>query len=98
MSEHIERRDQLASFSDRRGSMVLLTERRHVVPTPLCEVCKLKHEGGLARGVVFDEPGADTPRLWWRLNDGWSQPDAGSMAACLEHQSDPLLKITRFAN
>jgi hypothetical protein len=61
-----------------------------------CEVCQATHAGGIARGIVLDEPHSDTPWLLWMLADGWSQSDHGAMAACSTDQSDPLLRIIRF--
>lgn len=78
--------------------MVLVTERRKALLAMTCEVCHAKHSGGIARGVVLDEPGGDTPWLLWMLADGWSQSDHGAMTVCSTHQSDPLLSIIRFAD
>jgi len=98
MSDALDRRDRLAPYSGERGSMVLVTERRQAIGPLTCETCNERHSGGIARGVVLDEPGGDTPWLLWILADGWSQSDHGRMAACPEHQSDPLLKTMRFAD
>jgi hypothetical protein len=98
MSDALERRDRLAEFSGPRGSMVLVTEKRRNIGPLTCEGCGELHAGGIARGVVLDEPGGCTPWLLWMLGDGWSQSDHGAMAACPEHQSDPLLKKMRFAD
>jgi hypothetical protein len=92
------RRDRLAIFSGERGSMVLVTERRQAIADLECEFCNAKHPGGIARGVVLDEPGGDTPWLLWMLSDGWSQSDHDSMTACPLHQSDPLMRELRFAD
>lgn len=96
MSDELQRRDRLAKYSGARGSMVLVTERRQATGPMTCEVCNAQHAGGVARGVVLDEPGQETPWLLWMLADGWSESDHGSMAACPQHQSDPLLKTLRF--
>jgi hypothetical protein len=96
MSDTLDRRDRVAEYSAERGSMVLVTERRKALEAMTCEICQATHVGGIARGVVLDEPGGDTPWLLWMLADGWSQSDHGAMAACPTHQSDPLLRIMRF--
>jgi hypothetical protein len=75
---------------------VLVTERRKALGAVTCEVCNAVHPGGIARGVVLDEPGGDTPWHLWMLADGWSQSDHDKMAACPSHRSDPLLKTLRF--
>lgn len=98
MSDALDRRDRLAGYSSDRGSMVLVTERRKAIGAMSCEVCSSRHLGGIARGVVLDEPGVETPWLLWMLADGWSLSDHGKMAACPAHQSDPLLRIMRFAD
>jgi len=98
MSDALDRRDRLSAYSGERGSMVLVTERRKRLGATTCEVCHATHLGGIARGVVLDEPGGDTPWLLWMLADGWSQSDHGEMVACSAHQSDPLLRIMRFAD
>jgi len=98
MSDALNRRDRLAEYSGERGSMVLVTERRKALEAMTCEVCNASHPGGMARGVVLDEPGGDTPWLLWMLADGWSQSDHVKIAACPAHQSDPLLRIMRFAD
>jgi hypothetical protein len=98
MSDALGRRDRLAEYSGERGSMVLVTERRKALGVMTCEVCNAGHPGGIARGVVLDEPGGDTPWLLWMLTDGWSQSDHGQIAACSAHQLDPLLRIMRFAD
>ena len=97
LSDSLDRRDRLSAYGGARGSMVLVTERRKALKAMTCEVCNSAHAGGIARGVVLDEPGVDTPWLLWMLPDGWSESDHGEMAACPEHQSDPLLKTIRFA-
>jgi len=98
MSDALDRRDRLAQYSGERGSMVLVTERRRALaPKMKCEVCSRVSEGGIARGVVLDEPGVGT-WLLWMVADGWSQSDHGAMNACPEHQSDPLLRVMRFAD
>ena len=98
MSEALERFDRLAHFSGPRGSMVLVTERRRTLGPLTCEVCNVDNNGGIARGVVLDESAASTPWLLWLLSDGWSQADHSSIAVCPDHQSDPLLKLVRFAD
>jgi hypothetical protein len=98
MSDAIERRERLVHYSGERGSMVLVTERRKALGALTCEVCNASRVGGIARGVVLDEPAGDTAWLLWMLADGWSQSDHQEMAACPEHQSDPLLKTIRFAD
>ena len=98
MSDALDRRDRLAEYSGERGSMVLVTERRKALGAMSCEVCNIRHPGGIARGVVIDERGGDTPWLLWMLSDGWSQSDHGQIAACPVHQSDPLVRIMRFAD
>jgi len=96
MSDALDRRDRLAEYSGERGSMVLVTERRHAIGLVACEVCNKQHSGGIARGVVLDEPGAGTWMLWV-LADGWTLAEHSDIAVCPEHQSDPLLKTLRFA-
>jgi hypothetical protein len=96
MSDRLERRDRLAEYSGARGSMVLVTERRHALEPIVCECCGAKSPGGIARGIVLDEPGAGTWVLWM-LADGWSLAEHSDIAVCPEHQSDPLLKTLRFA-
>jgi hypothetical protein len=96
MSDALDRRDRLAAYSGERESMVLVTERRKALGSITCEVCLETHVGGLARGVVLDEAGGDTPWLLWMLADGWSQADHAAMVACPIHQSDALLRIMRF--
>jgi len=98
MSDALDRRDRLAEYSGERGSMVLVTERRKALAVMACEVCNASHPGGIARGVVLDEPGGDTPWLIWMLPDGWSQSDHGLITACPAHQSDSLLRVMRFAD
>lgn len=71
MSDSLDRRDRLTEFSGPRGSMVLVTERRRGLDTFSCEVCPRTCDGGIARGVVLDEPGAGTWVLYM-LPDGWS--------------------------
>jgi hypothetical protein len=78
--------------------MVLVTERRQAITAMECEVCGAKNAGGIARGVVLDEPRGDTPWLLWMLADGWSQGDHGSIATCPVHQSNALLRVLRFAD
>jgi len=56
MSDALDRRDRLAEYSGERGSMVLVTERRNALGAMTCEVCYARHPGGIARGVVLDEP------------------------------------------
>ncbi len=63
MSDALDRRDRLAEYSGERGSMVLVTERREALGAMTCDVCNIRHPGGIARGVVIDEPGSDTPWL-----------------------------------
>jgi len=72
MSDALDRRDRLAKYSGERGSMVLVTEGRQAVGALQCEVCNGKHPGGIARGFVLDEPGADVPWVLWMLADDWS--------------------------
>jgi hypothetical protein len=98
MSEALDRRDRLAEYSGERGSMVLVTERRKALGAMTCEICNASHPGGIARGVVLDEPGGDTPWLLWMLANGWSQSDHVQIAACPAHQSDSLLRVMRFAD
>jgi hypothetical protein len=98
MSDALDRRDRLAEYSGERGSMVLVTERRKALGVMTCEVCSESHPGGIARGIVLDEPGGDTPWLLWMLADGWSHSDHGRIAACPVHQSNPLLRVMRFAD
>jgi hypothetical protein len=98
MNDVPDRRDRLTHFSGVRGSMVLVTERRRAIGNMNCEVCNASSTGGVARGVILDEPSSDTPWLLWMLNDGFSMSDHGNMAACPQHQSDPLLRIMRFAD
>jgi hypothetical protein len=98
MSDALDRRDRLAAYSGERGSMLLITERRRGLDPMTCEVCQRKHNGGIARGVVLDEPGVDTPWLLWMLPDGWSVAEHSGVSVCPEHQSDPLLRVMRFAN
>jgi hypothetical protein len=95
MSDALDRRDRLAEYSGERGSMVLVTEKRRNLGTLTCEVCHVASPGGIARGVILDEPGAGTWMLW-ALSDGWSLAEHSNIAVCPEHQSDPLLKIIRF--
>jgi hypothetical protein len=97
MSDALDRRDRLAEDSGERGSMVLITERRQAVGPLQCEVCGLEHPGGIARGVVLDEPGAGT-WVMWMLSDGWSLAEHSDIAVCPEHQCDPLVKTIRFAD
>jgi hypothetical protein len=96
MNDALARRDRLAQYGGERGSIVLVTERRKALGELRCEVCQAMHSGGLAWGVVLDEPGGDTPWLLWMLWDGWSQAEHGAIAACPAHQSDSLLRIMRF--
>jgi hypothetical protein len=99
IDERSERRERLAQYSGPRGSMVLLTERRRGLDPMICEVCKRRNDGGIARGVVLDEPGAEWPPwVLWVLPDGWSQAEHSGITVCPEHQSDPLLRVLRFAN
>jgi hypothetical protein len=98
MSDALDRRDRLAAYSGERGSMLLITERRRGLDPMICEVCRRGHDGGIARGVVLDEPGADTPWLLWLLPDGWSLAEHSGITVCPEHQCDPLLCVMRFAN
>jgi hypothetical protein len=77
--------------------MILVTERRHTLGPLTCEVCGKSHDGGIARGVVLDEPGIDTPWVLWMLPDGWSLAEHSDIAVCAEHQSDPVLRVMRFA-
>lgn len=90
-------RDRLAEYSGERGSMILVTERRHALGPLVCEVCRRHHDGGIARGVLLDEPGVDTPWVLWMLSDGWSLAEHSAVAVCADHQSDPLLRVMRFA-
>jgi hypothetical protein len=98
MSDALERLDRLAQFSGPRGSMVLVTERRRKIGPLTCEVCSDRNPGGIARGVVLDEPDVCTPWLLWILGDGWSESEHSAIAACPEHQSNPLLKTMRFVD
>jgi hypothetical protein len=97
LSEPLDRRERLDVFSGPRGSMVLVTERRRKIGPLTCEVCCDRNPGGIARGVVLDEPGGCTPWILWMLADGWSESDHSAIATCPEHQCDPLLKTMRFA-
>ena len=97
MTDALDRHDRLAAYAGPRGSMVLVTERRQAVGPIVCEVCNARHSGGIARGVVLDEPGGDTVWLLWVLADGWSLADHSQIAVCPEHQADKLLKTLRFA-
>jgi len=97
MSDSLDRRDRLAEFSGPRGSMVLVTERRRGLDALICEVCAKTRDGGIARGVVLDEPGAGTWVLYM-LPDGWSWAEHSEVAVCPEHQTDPLLRVMRFAS
>jgi hypothetical protein len=97
VSDSLERRDRLAVYGGDRGSMVLVTERRHAVGPLRCEVCAAEHAGGIARGVVLDEPGGDTPWLLWFLPHGWSVAEHSQIGVCPSHQSNPLLRVCRFA-
>ena len=97
MSDSLERRERLAEFSGPRGSMVLVTERRRGLEALTCEVCGKTSEGGIARAVILDEPGAGTWVLYM-LPSGWSMAEHSQVAVCPEHQDDPLLRILRFAN
>lgn len=97
MSDAVERRDRLAEFSGERGSMVLVTERRRAIPAMQCEICKVKHDGGIARGVVLDESGSDTPWVRWVLPDGFSFAEHSDIAVCSKDQCDPLIRTLRFA-
>lgn len=92
------RRDRLALYGGERGSIVLVTERRNLLGTLTCEGCGSKDSGGIARGVILDEPGGDTPWLIWLLPNGWSYADHSLIAACPEHQCDPLVRVIRFAD
>ena len=96
MSDALDRRDRLAEYSGERGSMVLVTMRRNALDAITCEVCDAKHPGGVARGVVLDEPGADVPWVLWMLPDGWSLAEHSNIAVCPKHQSDSLLRSMRF--
>jgi hypothetical protein len=96
VNDALDRRDRLAAYGGQRGSMVLLTERRQAVGPIVCEVCDARHPGGIARGVVLDEPGGDTVWLLWVLVDGWSLADHSQIAVCPEHQANTLLKTLRF--
>jgi len=98
MRDALDRRDRLAEYSGERGSMVLVTERRQAVGPLQCEVCNEKHPGGIARGVVLDEPGADVPWVLWMLADGWSLAEHSGIAVCPQHQCDPLVKTMRFSD
>jgi len=97
VSDFLDRRDRLAVYGGERGSMVLVTERRHALDPLRCEVCGAEHAGGLARGVLLDEPGGDTPWLIWFLPDGWSEADHSQIGVCPSHQSNSLLRVFRFA-
>ena len=96
MSDALDRRDRLAAYSGERGSMVLITERRQAIGPLQCEVCDERHSGGIARGVVLDEPGAGA-WLLWMLPDGWSLAEHSDIAVCQVHQDDPLLRVLRFS-
>jgi hypothetical protein len=96
MSDALDRRDRLAAYSGERGSMVLVTERRQSFGAIRCEVCNEPHIGGLARGVVLEEPGAGA-WLLWVSPDGWSLAEHSDVAVCPVHQKDPLLRILRFS-
>ena len=99
LNERSERHARLAQYSGPRGSMVLSTERRRVLEPMVCEVCKRRNAGGIARGVVLDEPTADWPTwVLWVLPDGWSLAEHSGITVCPEDQSDPLLRVLRFAN
>jgi hypothetical protein len=76
--------------------MVLVTERRQAVGALRCEVCGEQHAGGVARGVVLDEPRAGA-WLLWVLCDGWSLAEHSDIAVCPAHQQDPLVRILRFS-
>ena len=97
MSDALDRRDRLAEYSGERGSMVLVTERRRALKPMTCEVCSRSSDGGIARGVVLDEPGVGTWSLWM-LPDGFSMADHGEISVCSQHQSDGLLRVMRFAD
>jgi hypothetical protein len=97
VTDALDRRNRLAAFAGPRGSMLLVTERRQAVGPIVCEVCNACRSGGIARGVVLDEPGGDTVWLLWVLADGWSLADHSQIAVCPEHQADKLLKTLRFA-
>jgi hypothetical protein len=77
--------------------MVLVTERRRSLDSMTCEVCGKNSGGGIARGVVLDEPGAGSWVLYM-LPDGWSWAEHSQVAVCPADQADPLLRIMRFAN
>jgi len=99
MTDPPGRRDRLAPYLDQaRGSMALVTERTRQIGPIRCEVCNIEHPGGVARGVVLDEPGGDTVWLLWVLADGWSVAEHGQIAVCSQHQTDPLLKTIRFSD
>ena len=55
--------------------MVLITERRQALGPLSCEACNYSEPAGIARGVILDEPGQDSPWLLWMLADGWSHSD-----------------------
>ena len=95
MSHALGRRDSLAPYSGDRGSMVLITERRQALGPLSCKACNHTHPGGIARGVILDEPGQDSPWLLWMLADGWShsyQRDGFLPAASIGSfaQDDPV--------
>jgi len=67
MSDALDRRDRLAPYSGKRGSMVLVTQGRQALGPLSSEGCDAGHPGGIARGVVLDAPVQDTPLML--LND-----------------------------
>jgi hypothetical protein len=96
MSDALDRRDRLAEYSGERSSIVLISERWQAIGPLQCEIFNKRHPGGIARGVVLDEPGAGTWVLWMSF-DGWSLAEHSDGAVCPQHQSDPLLRTLRFA-
>ena len=99
MEERSARRERLAQYTGARGSMVLLTERRRALYPMICEVCKRRRDGGIARGVILDEPEAEWPPwVLWVLPDGWSLAEHSGLTVCPAHQTDQLLRVSRFAN
>jgi hypothetical protein len=97
MADRLDLRNRLAAQDTDRGSMLLVTARQRMLLTLACEVCGARHSGGKARGVLLEEPGADTPWLLWVLCDGWSFADHSEVVVCSDHQANKLLRILRFA-
>jgi hypothetical protein len=78
--------------------MVLVTERRKALGAMTCEICNGSHPGGVARGVVLDEPGGDTHGFSGCSLTAGRSPIMSRSLACPAHQLDPLLQIMRFAD